>query len=119
MHATSAIDREWKDQEGFSAHRRWKGREFTKSVAEFGQRVSRALAMSVGKGKFGVRWKERVWLGTNQNGEWRITDRRERRTRQGERLQKEAGERSPLEDGGLRQIRGRAVGAIPRNEGRT
>ena len=33
MHAASVVNRSRKDDEGFSAYRRWKGREFTKPVA--------------------------------------------------------------------------------------
>ena len=39
MHAASVVNRSRKDDEGFSAYRRWKGREFTKPVAEFGKCV--------------------------------------------------------------------------------
>ncbi len=46
------------DDEGFAAYRRWKGREVTKPVAEFGECIAYALALFVGKGKFDVRWKE-------------------------------------------------------------
>ncbi len=36
-HAASVVHRGRKDDEGFTAYRRWKGREFTKPVAEFGE----------------------------------------------------------------------------------
>ena len=57
MHAVSVVNRGRKDEEGFSAYRRWKGREYTKPVAEFGERVLYAPAMSAGKDKFDARWK--------------------------------------------------------------
>ena len=63
MHAASVINRGRKDEEGFSAYRRWKGREFNKPVAEFGECVLYAPAMSVGRNKFDTRWSEGVWLG--------------------------------------------------------
>ncbi len=63
MHATSVVNRSRKDNEGFSAYRRWKGREFTKPVAEFGECVLYAPAASPRKDKFDARWKEGVWLG--------------------------------------------------------
>ena len=56
-HAASVVNRGRKDDEGFAAYRRWKGREFTKPVAEFGECVAYATALSVGKDKFDVRWK--------------------------------------------------------------
>ena len=39
MHAASVINRTRKDQEGFTAYRRWKGRNFSRPVAEFGECV--------------------------------------------------------------------------------
>ncbi len=41
-------------------------REVTKPVAEFGESVSRAPAMSAGKHDFGARWEEGVLLGVRQ-----------------------------------------------------
>jgi hypothetical protein len=70
MHAASVVNRSRKDDEGFSAYRRWKGREFTKPVAEFGECVLYAPAASAGKDKFDARWKEGVWLGVRmESGE--------------------------------------------------
>ena len=63
MHAASVINRGRKDEEGFSAYRRWKGREFNKPVAEFGECVLYSRAMLVGRIKFDTRWSEGVWLG--------------------------------------------------------
>ncbi len=40
MHAASVINRGRKDDEGFTAYRRWTGREFAKPVAEFGECVT-------------------------------------------------------------------------------
>ena len=36
MHSASVINRGRKGEEGFSAHRRWQGREFQRPTAEFG-----------------------------------------------------------------------------------
>ncbi len=63
MRAASVINRRRKDAEGFTACRRRKGREFTKPVAEFGELATYARALSVGKDKFGARWREGAWLG--------------------------------------------------------
>ncbi len=52
-----------KDDEGFTAYRTWKGREFRRLVAEIGENVWYLRANSVGKGKFKPRWEEGVWLG--------------------------------------------------------
>ena len=51
MHAASAIDGGRKDEEGRSAHRRWKGRECAKPVNEFRECVLYAPSMSAGKDK--------------------------------------------------------------------
>ena len=63
MYAASVINRGRKDQEGFTPYRRWKGREFNKPVAEFGECVHYAPAFSAGRNKFDVRWLDGVWLG--------------------------------------------------------
>ncbi len=49
--------------EGFTAYRRWRGRESANPAAEFGECIMCADALSVGKGRFDVRWKEGVCLG--------------------------------------------------------
>ncbi len=70
IHAAPVVSRCRKDDEGFSACRRWKGRGFTKPVAEFGKCVLRATAMPAGKGKFNARLKEGVFLGVRlESGE--------------------------------------------------
>ncbi len=56
------INRGRKDQEWFTPYRRWKGREFNKLVAEFGECVHYAPAFSAGRNKFDVRWLVGVWL---------------------------------------------------------
>jgi hypothetical protein len=63
MHAASGINRGRRDDDGFTACRRLKGREFTKPVAELAERVAYSPALSVCRDKFDARWKERVWLG--------------------------------------------------------
>ena len=60
MHAASVISRSRQYKDRFSAYRRRKWRVFNMPVAEFGERVLCAPAMSVGKGKFDVRWREGV-----------------------------------------------------------
>ncbi len=67
----------------FAAYRRWKGREFTKLVAEFGECVTYAPTLPVGKGKFDVRWREGVWLGIRPGSGW--ASGRERRVLDGDR----------------------------------
>ncbi len=69
MHAASVISRGRKDEEGFSAYRRWKGREFQRPVAEFGECVLYLPALSAGRDKFDVRWREGVWLGIRMESE--------------------------------------------------
>ncbi len=59
-----------KDEEGLSAHRRKKGREFTKPVAEFGECVCvlRPPATVLGKDNFDAKWKE----GFGHHFVWRV-----------------------------------------------
>ncbi len=63
MCAASVINRRRKDEEGFSTHRRWRGREFSVAAAEFGECAMHAPAASAGTDKFDVKWKEGVRLG--------------------------------------------------------
>ena len=63
IHASSVITRMRKDDEGFTAYRKWKGRPFNRPVAEFGKCVWYVPALTVGRDKFDVRWREGVWLG--------------------------------------------------------
>ncbi len=61
-HAATVID-EWKrDDEGFTASRRWNRRELTKPAAEFGECVMHLPAASVRKSKFHIRWMDGVRL---------------------------------------------------------
>ncbi len=66
MHAASVVSRGRKDDEGFSAYRRWKEGQFTKPVAEFWECVLCAPAMSAGKDKFDARWKRRSVAGSSR-----------------------------------------------------
>ncbi len=61
MHTASVVNRGRKD-EGLNAHRSWRGKEFTKPAAEFGDCALCARAMSAGNGKFDARWKEGAWV---------------------------------------------------------
>ena len=63
MRAASTICRGRKEEEGFMPHRKWKGREFRRPVAEFGEAVEYPPAGTAGKNKFDVRWHPGVWLG--------------------------------------------------------
>ncbi len=62
MHAATVISKGRKDDEEFTPCWRWKGREFTRLVAEFGECVWYAPALSAGRDKFDARWREGVWL---------------------------------------------------------
>ncbi len=68
-HAATVINKGREDDEGFTACRRWKVREFTRPAADFGESVMRLPAASVGKNKFDVRWEDGVWLGMKMEGE--------------------------------------------------
>ena len=56
--------------QGFTAHRRWKGRGVGRPVAEFGEYIQYLPANAAGKNKFEVRWDNGVWLGVRlESGE--------------------------------------------------
>ena len=56
LHAAATMNRRRKDRSGITAFRKWKGREFNRYVAEFGERVLYLKADSVGKDKLESRW---------------------------------------------------------------
>ena len=69
-HAAATITRFRKDDHGLTAYRRWKGKEFRRPVAEFGECVWYLKSDSAGRDKYGSRWHEGVWLGIfNETGE--------------------------------------------------
>ena len=69
-HAASLISRYHKGQDGLTAHRRLRGKEFRADVCEFGECVWYMKPGSVGKDKFDRRWEDGVWLGiVNESGE--------------------------------------------------
>ena len=65
-HAAASITRFRKDASGITAYRRWKGREFKRPVAEFGECVWYLKSDSAGKDKYVNRWHEGVWLGIGE-----------------------------------------------------
>ena len=52
-----------RDLSGRTAHYRWKGRDFKREIAEFGERVFYLKLDSAGKNKYDVRWNEGIFLG--------------------------------------------------------
>jgi len=65
-HAAATINRRRKDEEGFTAHRRWKGKEFNRKVAEFGEAVQYLRLGSEGRDKMGSRWGRGIWMGIRE-----------------------------------------------------
>ena len=64
------INKGRKNDEIFTPHRRWKGKEFNRPEAQLGECVMYLPAGSAGKNKSDVRWMEGVWLGiTLESGE--------------------------------------------------
>ncbi len=83
--AATVINKGRKEDEGFTAHWRWKVREFARPVVESGESVICLPAASVGRNKFDVRWEDGVWPGIKiVSGESIIAKARDlRRTPQG------------------------------------
>ena len=99
------INRGRKDDEGFTACRSLRWREFTKPVAEFGERVMCAPVLSVSDGKFDARWENGVRLGTKaESGESLIG------TSDGVAKARDVRERRWVGRGGLRQVQRCTVG---------
>ena len=69
-HAGATLNRRRVNTEGKTAFRKWKGKDFERKVAEFGENVWYLKAGSAGKEKFDSRWEEGVWLGiSDESGE--------------------------------------------------
>ena len=62
-HAGNLINRYHKGQDGMTAYRRLKGKDFKRDVAEFGEGVWYMKVDNVGKNKMDSRWEEGIWLG--------------------------------------------------------
>ncbi len=89
MHAASVVNRVRKGDKGFAAYWRWKEREFTKPV--------HAPTLSVGDGKFDVRWKEGIWWGIKAGRGESLIEAGEGVVKARDFIQKETRERRPLE----------------------
>ena len=62
-HSASVINRYRIGKDGRTGFRRWKGREFKRRVAEFGECVMYLVEGTEGKDKFEDRWSSGVWYG--------------------------------------------------------
>ena len=63
MHAARTMNRYLVGQDGKTAYRRWKGKDFKREVAEFGEAVLYLEAKTKGINKLDCRWKTGTWLG--------------------------------------------------------
>lgn len=57
LHAGSVISRRRIDKSGLTPYRLWKGRPFTRSVAEFGESIWHLSSCSAGRSEVDVRWR--------------------------------------------------------------
>ena len=62
-HAAATINRYHVGQDGKTAYQRWKGKEFRREVAEFGETVLYLKLGTKGKDKLNSRWETGVWMG--------------------------------------------------------
>ena len=62
-HAADTVSRYHKGQDGLTAHRRLRGRDFRVDVCEFGEAVWYMRPGSIGKDKFDSKWEEGMWIG--------------------------------------------------------
>jgi hypothetical protein len=61
--AAQVVNKHRIGSDGLTRHRRLKGREFNKEVAEFGESVWFLFLKSNGKNKMKSRWSSGIWLG--------------------------------------------------------
>ena len=62
-HGANILNRYHVGKDGFTAHRRARGRDFKKEVCEFGECVWYLKPKSKGKKKLQSRWASGIWLG--------------------------------------------------------
>ena len=65
-HAAASINRYQIGKDGKTAHRRLRGKEFNRMIAEFGECVWYLKAKTLGKDKYESRWDDGVWLGIRE-----------------------------------------------------
>ncbi len=69
-HAAAVVGRYQIGADGKTAHRRLRGRDFRRDVADFGECVMYLRPETVGKDKAESRWEEGAWLGVrDESGE--------------------------------------------------
>ena len=66
QHSANLLSRYMKVEDGCTAYRRLRGREFGASVAEFGESVMYMKPDITGKDKMDARWETGVWLGMRE-----------------------------------------------------
>ena len=66
-HAAATINRYHVGQDGRTSYRRWKGKDFKREVAEFGEQVLYLKMGTKGKNKLDSRWERGIWLGVKDS----------------------------------------------------
>ena len=70
MHSGALISRFHRGQDGMTAFKRVRGKDFREDLCEFGECVWYMKPGSVGKDKFDRKWEDGIWLGVvNESGE--------------------------------------------------
>ena len=70
MHSARTLNRFSVGSDGKTAYRRWKGKDFRREIAEFGEVVMYLKPGTRGQDKFSCRWERGVWLGIrDESGE--------------------------------------------------
>ena len=69
MRAARTLNRYQVGEDGKTAYRRWKGKDFKREVAEIGETVLYLKAGTQGKNKFNPRWEKGIWLGIDETSE--------------------------------------------------
>ena len=63
LHAARTLNRYHVSSDGKTAYRRWKGKDFKRDIAEFGESVMYLKPGTEGRDKFCARWERGIWLG--------------------------------------------------------
>ena len=63
-HSASLLNKFQVGSDGFTAHERWKGKKFRRTLAEFGERVMYLKAGSRGVNKWESIWSDGIFLGS-------------------------------------------------------
>ena len=70
IHSARTFNRFSVGPDGLTPYRRWKGKDFRRDIAEFGEVVMYSKPGTCSRDKFDCRWERGIWLGVrDESGE--------------------------------------------------